>query len=191
MPTFSMMTTVGGYVIGEVSSALQKAIRRGEERDAMFWASELDLTGYGNYVWKRLRLIASEDVGLADPEAVLLTRALYENWCDQLKADRSNDKKAVGSAPLILLHGVAVLCRARKSRLTDHAYMVFYEGERAPIEVPDYAFDKHTAKGRKMKRGVDHFFEEGTKLENAADIPDPYLHEGRLARTSPVRRSYP
>jgi hypothetical protein len=48
--------TVPGEV---VASALQKAIRRGNEREALFWASELDLAGYGGYVWKRLRIIAS------------------------------------------------------------------------------------------------------------------------------------
>ena len=190
MPTFSMLTTVGGFTCGEVASALQKAIRRGEERDAMFWASELDLTGYGNYAWKRLRLIASEDVGLADPEAVLLVRVLFENWLEQRKADKSNGA-GVGSAPLFLLHATMVLARASKSRIVDSAYMVFYEGTREGFEIPDHALDKHTARGRKMGRGVAHFFEESVKLANAAKLADPYLEEGMVAREQPVRREYP
>jgi hypothetical protein len=33
----------------------QKCIRRGLEGEALFWATELDLAGYGAYVWKRLQ----------------------------------------------------------------------------------------------------------------------------------------
>jgi replication-associated recombination protein RarA len=48
---------------------MQKCIRRGLERDALFWATELDRSNFGEYVWKRLRIIASEDIGIADPQA--------------------------------------------------------------------------------------------------------------------------
>ena len=73
---FAELPTVGGYLCGEVASALQKSLRRGEERDALFWATELELSGFGKYVWKRLRIIASEDVGLAEPLAAATVRAL-------------------------------------------------------------------------------------------------------------------
>ena len=61
---FAEQITPGGYRCDECASALQKTIRRGEERDALHFATELALAGYGGYVWKRLRIIASEDVGL-------------------------------------------------------------------------------------------------------------------------------
>ena len=173
------MSTVGGHLCGEVASALQKAIRRGHEREALYWATELDLTGYGNYVWKRLRIIASEDVGLADPEAVLLVRALNGNWLEHRKANKEDL-----SAALFLCHAVIVLAHAKKSRIVDHALLVMYEGEREQLEIPDYALDKHTARGRRMKRGFDHFFDEGAQLENAADIEDPYYEEARAAHTT-------
>jgi hypothetical protein len=53
---------------------MQKCIRRGFEEEAQFWATELDLAGYGAYVWKRLRIIASEDIGLADPSLCVQVR---------------------------------------------------------------------------------------------------------------------
>jgi replication-associated recombination protein RarA len=65
MSTFSEARTRNGHACGEVASALQKSIRRGEEREALYWASELDLAGYGNYCFKRLRIIASETSALA------------------------------------------------------------------------------------------------------------------------------
>jgi replication-associated recombination protein RarA len=186
MVTFAEMRTPNGHACGEASSALQKSIRRGEEREALYWATELDLAGYGNYAWKRLRLIASEDVGLADPEAVLLTRTLYENWVEQRKAEKD---VSPGSAPLFLIHAVVVLARARKNRLVDHAYMVMYEGDREPIEVPDHALDKHTGRGRRLGRGEDHFFDVAAKLVNEVDVGDQYVQEGRAARSRPKRKA--
>src|SRR4051794_35785234 len=100
-PTFSMMTTPHGHQCGEVTSAMQKSIRRGMERDALYFAAELELAGFGNYVWKRLRIIASEDVGLADPGACLVVRALYENWLEQRKADRN---EPTGEQRLFIVH---------------------------------------------------------------------------------------
>ena len=67
--TFADLTTPGGYRIGEVTSAMQKCIRRGLADDALFWATELDLAGYGEYVFKRLRIMASADrlIDASDP----------------------------------------------------------------------------------------------------------------------------
>ena len=74
----------------KVASAMQKCIRRGLERDALFWATELDRSNFGEYVFKRLRIIASEDIGPADTLTALLVRTLYENWKDQRKKDDSH-----------------------------------------------------------------------------------------------------
>jgi hypothetical protein len=40
------------------------------------------------------------------------------------------------------------------------------EGKTLPI--PEYALDKHTARGKAMGKGIDDFFSEGNKLENEA-----------------------
>jgi len=174
--TFANMHTPGGYKNGEVASALQKAIRRGKEREALFWATELALAGYENYVWKRLRVIASEDVGLADPTAAMTVRALYENWLET--------KKAKHEEPLFLVHAVCLLARAPKSGIVVHAWMAFYEGDRQAMgmEIPDEALDMHTARGRRMGRGKEHFLEEAGRLENET-LPDPYFAEGASAWT--------
>ena len=180
---FSELESPGGFKCGEVVSALQKAIRRGDERGALFWASELDLAGFANYVWKRLRIIASEDVGLADVDAVTATRVLYENWLES--------KKAKQEEPLFLVHAVLVLARAAKSGIAVHAWMTFYEGDRQAMgmEIPDHALDMHTARGRRMGRGKQHFLAEAGRLEGET-LPDPYLDEGAEAwKASNPRRS--
>jgi replication-associated recombination protein RarA len=176
--TFSELTSVGGYKLGEVASALQKSIRRGLELDALFWATELDLSGYGEYCWKRLRIITSEDVGLAEPILPAVIQALYEAWSDQKK---KKDERH-GPERLFLVHAVIILARAKKSRMVDHALIVFYEASRQKRPVPDYALDKHTARGRQLRRGHDHFWKEGAKVANAAEIVDAYYDLAKRTR---------
>jgi len=172
---FSQLHTPAGHLCGEAASALQKEIRRGHEQEALYWASELDLAGFGAYVWKRLRIIASEDVGLADPIVVVTVRALYDNWLEQRKADKGEGLNAA----IFLVHAVILLARVPKSRIVDHALIVMYEGERPALEMPDHALDKHTARGRKMGRGFDHFFDVAAQLANEAGLPDPYEADAR------------
>jgi replication-associated recombination protein RarA len=187
---FGQLHTPGGYQMDEVASALQKSIRRGDERGALFWATELDLAGYANYAFKRLRIIASEDVGLADTGAAIAVHVLWRNWLEQ----RSKKDDPPNFARVFLVHAVCVLARAPKSRMLDHILMTMYEGERPQLEVPDCALDKHTARGRRMKRGLEHFFAEGAQLENVV-LPDPYAEEGRAAAIAAAmgrpRRSAP
>lgn len=175
--TFAEILTPGGYKCGEVASALQKCIRRGLADDALFWATELDLAGFGEYVWKRLRIMTSEDVGLASPVSAEI-RALYDNWLDQR---RKKDERH-GPERLFLVHAVLILAGAPKSRLVDHALIVFYEGKRSPRDIPDFALDKHTARGRARNRGWKHFWDEGALLGTPSPVPDAYAAKAREIR---------
>ena len=51
------MITKRGYDLGEVASAMQKAIRRADTRLAGYWALELWHSGFGPYVWRRLLIL--------------------------------------------------------------------------------------------------------------------------------------
>jgi hypothetical protein len=44
-------------------------------------------------------------------------------------------------------------------------------------EIPDFALDQHTTKGRAMGRGLDHFRDEGAKLVPPPTGDDPYIEE--------------
>ncbi len=176
--TFAEVLTPGGFSCGEVASAMQKCIRRGLEEDALFWATELDLAGFGEYVWKRLRIITSEDVGLASPGLGAEIRALYDNWLDQ----RKKKDERHGPERLYLVHAVILLCRAPKSRLVDHALIVLYEGTRSARDIPDFALDKHTARGRRRRRGWKHFWSEGAKLHPASEVADSFDTRAREIR---------
>jgi replication-associated recombination protein RarA len=176
--TFAEVQTPGGYRCGEVASAMQKCIRRGLADDALYWATELDLANFGEYVFKRLKIIASEDVGLADDGAAATVQALHANWLAQRKKDDTRHSPE----RLFLVHAVLYLARARKSRMVDHALVVMYEGQRDGRKIPDFALDRHTARGRAAKRAWKHFWAEGARLENRADLDDPYEQNAREIR---------
>src|SRR5437764_5397212 len=86
------VTTVNGHLLPEVVSALQKCIRRGRVDDALYWATDMYLTGYDEYCWKRLRIMASEDVGPAEPRLPATIAALYATHADlKKKKDEAHD----------------------------------------------------------------------------------------------------
>jgi replication-associated recombination protein RarA len=174
------VTTVNGHSLPEVVSALQKCIRRGLVDDALYWAVDMYLTGYDEYCWKRLRIMASEDVGPAEPHLPATIAALYATYTDLKK--KKDDRHA--PQRLQLVHAVILLAQARKSRVVDHA-LIYHYGNHAKLkrEIPDCALDKHTLRGKAMGRGAEHFFAEGSKLENEAG-EDPYRELARETLTS-------
>lgn len=165
--------TIGGYDYYEVVSALQKTIRRGDRDSALFWSTELYLSEYVAHAWRRLLVIASEDVGLADPLIFVQIRLLYDTWTERKKED---------DAKLYFIDAVLRLVNAAKCRITDNATIVFFEGERSHRDIPDYALDVHTEAGRRLCRGYSHFFTEGAKLESTT-LPDPYERYAEKIRT--------
>lgn len=165
--------TVGGYDFYEVLSALQKTIRRGDRDSALFWSTELYLSEYALHAWRRLLVIASEDVGIADPHVFVQVRALYDTWVE---------RKKEGDAKLFFVDAVLRLVSAKKSRITDNALVVFFEGERPRIEIPDFALDIHTSRGRELGHGQKHFFSEGVQLENST-LSDPYERDAKEIRS--------
>jgi replication-associated recombination protein RarA len=152
---WSDQVTQGGYNFSEVVSALQKCIRRGLEREAMHWAIEIESI-QAKYLWNRLKIIASEDIGIADSSIAVLVATLSQNYEDALK--RGND-----AYRLFLGHAILAMCRAEKSRIVDNFVIATYMNTDKP-PIPDVALDKHTRRGRTLKRSWEHFFDEGVKV---------------------------
>jgi replication-associated recombination protein RarA len=170
--------TKNGYAFDEVASAFQKSIRRGLVDDAIFWAIELYVSGRAECAWKRMKIMASEDVGIADRTLPANLHALYEHFVEQVR------KKDTFHAPerLFFVHAVILLATAPKSRMCDHALIYHFSTHAADMrEMPDYAIDKHTKRGRRLGRGNDEFFDSGIELANAAPIEDPYFDKAKEA----------
>lgn len=190
------LRTKHNYDAFEVVSALQKCIRRGLEEDALYWAYELAKSGnkgYYSWLWQRLKIIASEDVGPANFAMPILIDVLYRNW--QKKKD--ND--------LWYTNAVIALARSPKSRIVDNAIHMLltndalgrWENKPIPEEcvveanlervkeptrfdkkIPGFAMDMHTPAGKQYGLGMKDFYEEGAKLVNCT-LPDPYESPAR------------
>jgi len=158
MASRDLPETRRGYDAREVVSALQKAVRRSDPDAALYWATELDRSGFGPWCWKRLRVICSEDVGPAAPGLASDLRALYENWVD-------GRRNKGGEEVLYLTHAVIALATAPKSRIVDWGLLHHSSDHVERREVPDEALDKHTLRGRRMGRGGQHFIDEASRLE--------------------------
>ncbi|MFZ0736958.1 MAG: hypothetical protein WAM96_07675 [Candidatus Acidiferrales bacterium] len=163
--------TANGHDYFEALSALQKSVRRGLEEDALYWANELYQFN-ATALWNRLKVFASEEIALASPGTVLLIRALYENCQGQ---------KNPGESRLFLAHAVCALCRAKKNATVHCAAIIMRDLPKR--EIPDYALDKHTKRGKTKGRGMQHFFDVGI-LQNNVDesIPNIYLDRARKAK---------
>ena len=157
-------------------SAMQKAIRRGLEREAMEFAVELLHTSkaFHSMVCNRLEVICHEDLDtLAAPWVVpFVATALAQS--------RDRYSKSIGEARLMVGNAIRMMCRSPKSRAGCHFAAAV--GLRSMLEdfapeIPDYALDMHTMKGKAMGRGLDHFRKEGAKLVPEPTEPDLYIEE--------------
>ena len=178
------LQTGSGYPFDEVASALQKSIRRGLEEEAMYWAVELEVR-HPDYLWKRLQIISVEDIGIADPQAVLYVAEMRRLYQELKKEYDKEPKKKSRSFRMALANAILSMCRAEKSRIGDEFQIVIYGRREAgwKLDVPDYALDMHTSRGRGMKRGPEHFWSEGVKLSNRAEMHNPYSEEAVKIRT--------
>jgi replication-associated recombination protein RarA len=166
-----MVNTKHGYDHYELLSALQKCVRRGLEYEATHFAVELEEFN-PTMLWNRLKIIASEDIGPANPLMPLLIDYLQK----QYQTEKS--KLAESAYKIYLINAVVCLCRSQKSRITDDLQTIIYierENKKLP-PIPDFALDKHTARGKAMGKDIDDFFKEGNKLTNEA-FPNPYTEK--------------
>jgi replication-associated recombination protein RarA len=176
--------TVNGHNLTEVVSAFQKAVRRGQVDDALYWATDMYMTGYHEYCWKRMKVMASEDIGLADRHLPATLQALYQTFVELAKKkDKHQPEK------LQFVHAVLLLATSPKSRMVDHALIHhFLKHKENRREIPDCALDKHTQRGKQMRRGFEHFFAEGAVLANEVG-EDPYLELAKAALMGGRRQS--
>ena len=157
--------TKSGYDFYEVASAFQKSIRRGLLEDAMYWGIELYESSYAEYAWKRMIIMASEDVGLGEPSCIVQIMALKQSY-DFLELRHDQ-----GAKKLPFTQAVVVLVKSRKSRFIDHAITVYWQQNREEVKpIPDWAFDMHTRKGKAMGRGLNYFYKESCLIANANKV---------------------
>jgi putative ATPase len=88
-------------------SAFIKSMRASDEKGAMYWLAKMLHAGEDfRFIARRIVIFASEDVGLADPEALPLAIATQQ----------AVEFVGMPEARIPLAHAVAYMCRAPKSR---------------------------------------------------------------------------
>lgn len=178
----------------DVKSFAAKAVRDGDENAAIRWMRILYVNGCK--VWKQLLTRSVEDIAQADlsvmDEVLLLKRSLKKR-IHRLSLVYKEIEDSNESEWLCIILATMIVCRAQKQRATDHAAIWFRENPtwmppitqevfdaakaaakdiaegRLPA-VPDKVWDKHTARGRAMGRGTQHFKEVASELKNEADV---------------------
>lgn len=173
--------TSNGYDLFECVSALQKEIRRCNEKDSMYWAVELYNSGFAPYVWKRLIIISTEDIGLANPMAPVIINALHAQY---EKLSEKTDKKQQCRLPYT--QAVLFLANSPKSRHTDWALNYHFDShwfvDTEKKEIPDYAIDIHTRKGKALGKTINNFFEEGSFVDNHHLIENEDFYKNECRR---------
>lgn len=161
------LATKNGYKLDEVVSALQKEIRRGNELMAKYWALEMNESGYWRYCFRRMMVIAGEDVGLANPEAMILVSSTFSALLAQERI-----KKVFHIDNNIIGFVVVYLARSPKSRHIDYlGGVIFKQKEKGwKPEIPIYAIDQHTQKGKDLGKTDYDFFKEGSLIKNKKHV---------------------
>jgi putative ATPase len=117
-------------------SAFIKSMRASDEKGAMYWLAKMLHAGEDfRFIARRIVIFASEDIGLADPEALQLAIATQQ----------AVEFVGLPEARIPLAHATAYMCRAPKSR---EAYDAL-NGATEKIEmeqtkrVPEHLKNKH------------------------------------------------
>lgn len=162
------LKTQRGYDFYEVASALQKSIRRGDVKLAGYMALEL-FPRYYEYCWKRLLTISAEDCyGVITKEIM----ALYDAFHIINKGKKGDEMKG----RIFISKAVILLCQTKHNRdadlLSNYVYdkkyeltdeqieQLFKEVRSEPMEIPEYVYDVHTRKGKRMGKTKNDFFKE-------------------------------
>ena len=163
------LRTRNGYNFYDMASMLQKAIRRSDYQRAAFAAYELSQR-FRKYVWKRLLVISAEDCyGIITKEIIALKIA-----SDELGGDDG----------IFMAKAIVLLCDARKNRDACYVACNFMQDDgtldpddievTVPLEeaelvdrrIPDWVFDVHTFRGKKMGKTIeDMIYDEQQALK--------------------------
>ena len=164
------LKTTHGYNLYDISSMLQKAIRRADVYHAAYAAAEMH-PRYRKYLWKRLYTISAEDCyGIITKEIEGLRCA--DEYVNGAKGDNW----------LFIAKAVTLLCMARKNRDADYVACNFMCPDRnlSPEEIkefdfnelhaycdpPEWVYDVHTRKGKIAgKTQIDMFRDENEALQ--------------------------
>lgn len=130
-------------------SAFIKSIRGGDPDAALFWLAKMIEGGEDpRFIARRLVILASEDVGLADSRALMIATAAFQA-CEWI---------GLPECSINLSHATVFLATAPKSNSAyqawNEAQKVIQQGGTQPV--PLWLRDGHNATGRSLGHGKDY-----------------------------------
>ncbi len=155
-----------GESLALAASALTKSLRAGNEIEALYWALRLE-ERFPKYLLRRLAVFAAEDIGLADPLAVVVVGSIATAYRADL--DESRAHRPDGALVAMV---VQYLARSPKSREVDDFKETVRHGMEEGWEGPVWPrfMDLHTAEGREQMPDkhdrLRHWLGEASALEN-------------------------
>jgi hypothetical protein len=155
---FAARTTIHGLPSDEVRSALHKHVRKGRVEQSIRAAIELARTdgAHEAEMWRRLQVLAAEDVGMGDPLAIVIVRSLHEAALD---TDEGAYDRLVFAA-----QAAGYLAGAQKNPVYGELMQVVLHEELAP-EIPGEALCVHTRRGQEAGKTMYDWFVTGTAIE--------------------------
>ena len=155
---FTDRTTIHGLQTDEVRSALHKHVRAGRMEQAIRAALELARTDadHESMMWNRLRVMAAEDIGLADPNAPAIVYGLWQS------AEAS--PPAAYDRLVFAAQAAGYLANSPKDPTPVEIMQVVLHEELIP-DIPDAAIDIHTKRGQLMGRTMSDWYATGTFVE--------------------------
>lgn len=152
----------------DTSSALIKSIRGCDPDAAVYWLARMLCGGEDiRFLARRLVILASEDVGLADPQALPLAMAAFQ----------AVESVGLPEAQILLAHAAVYLATAPKS---NRAYAALLAARKdvetgVSLAVPKHLRDTHYSGAK----GLGHVGYQYSHDFEGAYVPQAYLPEGR------------
>jgi hypothetical protein len=167
---FAGRTTIHGLPSDEVRSALHKHVRRGRVEQAIRAAVELCRTDAAHEaeMWRRLQVLAAEDVGLGEPAAITVVRACHEAADD---TEPGSYDRMVFAA-----HAAGYLARCAKDPTLGEIMQLVLHRELAP-DIPDEARCIHTRAGQELGRTMEDWFVDGAVVVPEVEGRDRSVHD--------------
>jgi putative ATPase len=156
----------GGTEHYDHASALQKSLRGSDPDAAIYWLAKMIAGGEDpKFIVRRIMVTAAEDVGLADPQALVIAN----------QAATAVDRLGMPEARIALSEAVIYIARAPKDntaiKAVDRALDdIQNKGKSYPV--PDHLKDAHYRDAKKYGYGVDYKYPH--------DYPDHFVEQEYL-----------
>ncbi len=154
---FAGKTTLHGLPSDEVRSSIHKYVRMGNAEQAILAALEMARTDdeHEAEMWRRLQVLAAEDIGMGAPESIAIVRALHES---------ANDTEPGAYDRLVFAAQAAgYLARTIKDPINGELMQLALHEDTAPV-IPDVALCIHTRRGQELGRTMYDWFATGTAI---------------------------